>query len=95
MPAQFPTEPQIVTFPDKNLETTIKNALGKPLGEEMLSTELARLTKLSIQNRNVSDLTGLEYCTNLTFLEVRGEPVVDISPLSSLSNLTYLHLNNT
>lgn len=92
VPAQIPIEPRIVTFPDKNLETVIREALGKPSGGEILSTELAQLTELRIQYRGVSDLTGLEYCTNLTFLDIRGEPVTDISPLFALTNLTHLAL---
>ena len=78
-PAQTPIESQVVTFPDKNLETIVRDALGKPSSEEILFIELAQLTKLSITNSNVSDLTGLEYCTNLTFLEIREAPITDIS----------------
>lgn len=92
MPAQMPIEPKIVTFPDNNLETVIREALGKPFDEEILSTELAQLRELRIVYRDVSDLAGLEYCTNLTSLEVRGEPLNDISSLSSLTKLTRLTL---
>ena len=91
-PAPTPTKPEIVTFPDSNLEAAIRDALGKPPDEEILSTELAQLTRLRIQDRGVVDLTGLEYCINLTLLELRDEPITDISPLSSLTNLTDLHL---
>jgi len=85
-------EPEVVVFPDNNLGIIIREALSKPAGEEILSTELARLKKLSIKNTNISDLTGLEYCINLTSLEVRGGTLTDISPLSSLTQLTSLDL---
>ncbi len=88
-------KPQVIAFPDKNLETIIRNTLDKPSDEEILSTDLAKLKELSIQNSNVFDLTGLEYCINLTFLEIRGAPVTDISPLSSLTKLSALHIFNT
>ncbi len=91
-PVQIPIESQVITFPDKNLETIVRDALGKPFGEEILSTELAQLTELRIKNSSVSDITGLEYCTNLTFLEIRETPITNISPLSSLTNLTRLEL---
>ena len=87
MPAQVPTEPEIVTFPDKNLETVLREALGKPLDEEILSTELTQLRNLSVRNKNVYDLTGLEYCVNLTSLDLCGNQISDISPLSSLTKL--------
>ncbi len=89
---ETPIEAQVITFPDNNLETIIRDALGKPSGEEILSTELAQLQELRIKNSSVSDITGLEYCANLTFLEIRDAPITNISPLSSLTNLTHLHL---
>ena len=45
-PAQTPIESQVITFPDKNLETIVRDALGKPSGKEILSTELAQLQEL-------------------------------------------------
>jgi internalin A len=87
-------EPQVIAFPDENLETIIINTLNKSSDEEILSTDLAKLKELHIQNSNVSDLTGLEYCINITQLEIRETPVTDISPLSSLTKLNHLSLNN-
>jgi internalin A len=91
-PATFQTEPKIVTFPDKNLESVIKEALGKTADEEILSTELTQLTELKAQNAGITDLSGIEYCTNLTVLGFWGNPISDVSPVSSLTNLTDLHL---
>ena len=88
-------KPQVIAFPDKNLEAIIRNTLDKPFNEEILSTDLAKIKRLSIQNSNVFDLTGLEYCINLTFLEIRGEPITDISPLSSMTKLNALHIFDT
>jgi len=90
MPQPISTEPEIVTFPDKKLEISVREALGKPLDEEVLSTELAQLTELSVRNKNVYDLTGLEYCVNLTFLDICGNQIRDISPLSNLTKLYML-----
>lgn len=83
-----------IMFPDKDLETIIRNTLDKPSGEKISSVDLAKLKKLSIKNSGVSDLTGLEYCINLTSLEIREALVTDITPLSSLTNLTHLSLCN-
>ena len=44
-PTPAPDEP--VTFPDKNLEAAIRDALGKAPGEEITAAELAQLTILA------------------------------------------------
>jgi len=41
----------------------------------------------------IEDLTGLEYCTDLTTLRLEGH-IVDVSPLAGLSNLTHLSLGD-
>ena len=87
MPGQVLTEPKLVVFPDKNLDAGIRDALGKSLDEEILSTELAQLESLSVRDKNVHDLTGLEYCVNLTHLDLCGNQISDISHLSSLTKL--------
>ncbi|GAI41344.1 unnamed protein product, partial [marine sediment metagenome] len=58
--------PETVTFPDENLEAAIRDALGKPVGEEITAAELAKLTTLKAESSGIIDLSGLEYCTNLT-----------------------------
>ena len=88
-------ESELVTFPDKNLDAAIRDALGKSLDEEILSTELAQLENLSIRDKNVHDLTGLEYCVNLTHLDLCGNQISDISPISSLTKLYTLAITES
>ena len=85
--------PETVTFPDENLEAAIRDALGKPVGEEIMTAELANLTTLSAPFSDITDLSGLEYCTNLTELTLAKNQISDISSLSSLTNLTELTLH--
>ena len=85
-------EPESI-FPDGNLEAAIRDALGKPAGEEITAAELLNLTTLWALFSDITDLTGLEYCTNLTELNIYGNQISDISPLSSLTNLSQLRLN--
>ena len=82
-----------VTFPDGNLEAAIRDALGKPACEEIMAAELANLTTLWALFSDITDLTGLEYCTNLTELNIYGNQISNISALSSLTNLSQLRLN--
>ena len=91
--------PETVTFPDENLEAAIRDALGKPVGEEIMTAELTNLTTLSVPFSDITNLSGLEYCTNLTELTLHGNQISDISPLLENSGLgegdeVYLEDNN-
>ena len=46
-----------------------------PLGHDMLKIPLAR------EERNLADLTGLDYCTGLTYFDLGDNQISDISPL--------------
>ena len=86
-----PTAPETGVFADENLEAAIRDALGKPAGEAITPAEMAGLKVLILHARsNITDLSGIEYCTNLTWLRVAGDQLSDISPLASLTNLTGL-----
>ena len=86
------TGAETVTFPDKNLEAAIRDALGKAPGEEITADDLAELTELSANESGITDLSGLKYCTNLTELRLERNGVMDISPLASLTNLTFINI---
>jgi hypothetical protein len=73
-------EGEAVTFADPNMEAAIREAIGKAIGP-ICRSDLEGLTSLSASERNISDLTGLEYCTNLTELDLRYNEISDISPL--------------
>jgi len=85
------TDETAVTFPDSNLEAAIREAIGKPEGP-IHTSELEGLSFLAASRRNITDLTRLEYCTNITHLSLAYNQVSDISPLASLTNLTWLYL---
>jgi len=91
-PEEVAPAPETVAFPDEKLGAAIKDALGKPVGEEITVVELATLTTLGAESSNITDLSGLEYCTNLTGLGLRGNQINDISPLANLTSLTRLAL---
>jgi len=86
---------QIVTFPDPNLEATIRGSVGKiPTSYDITKTDLAGITQLYASEKGITDLTGLEFCTNLTHLQLAGnEDIMDFSPLSGLTKLIELDLS--
>ena len=86
-----PAGDPVVTFLDPNLEAVIREALNKP-SEPIYASELAGLGSLSAADRGIENLSGLQYCTNLTWLDLGFNQIGDVSPLANLTNLTYLVL---
>ncbi len=94
--------PMPVSIPDANLRAVIAQNLGKASNAPITDTEMATLTRLDAISKNISDLTGLEFATNLTYLNVgvdwsigssdKNNAITDISPIGKLTNLTQLEL---
>ena len=85
---------QIVDIPDANLRAVIADSLGKASDATITRADMLTLTHLAALNTNISDLTGLEYATNLTALNLGRNNISDISTLSRLTSLVVLHLSN-
>ena len=93
-----------VDIPDANLRAAVEAALDVGSSAPIASAEMATLTRLEASNANISDLTGLEFATNLTTLKLGPERIAnewrnsnavsDLSPLAGLTRLTLLHLPN-
>jgi ELWxxDGT repeat protein len=82
----------VVTIPDANLRLAVARALGLPITtsptgaslvqEPILASDLATLTELDADGRNITDLTGLEFATNLRRLNLAGNAALrDLAPL--------------
>ena len=80
-----------VTFPDPNLEAALRSALGIPTAP-LTSDNLRTLTTFYAEWRQITNLSGLEYATNLTTLSLPDNALSDVSPLAGLGNLLYLNL---
>ena len=74
----------VVHIADFNLKAAIRETLGKSGYGPITRTDIARLTTLNVSNRNIRDLIGLEFATNLTTLNLTG------NPLSSAAINTYI-----
>ena len=79
-------------FPDPNLETAIRGVVNKPEGS-LSSSDFEKVIVITASGRNISNLTGLEYCVNLQELYLSGNHIRDISALAELTNLSCLFLN--
>ena len=88
------SESSPATIPDANLRAAIEAALSKASGATITKGDMTRLRRLDARSADISDLTGLEFATNLTRLELGVNNITNISALSGLINLTWLGLDN-
>ena len=87
---------EAVYIPDPNLRAAIAESLGKGDTPDvsMTAAEMAKLTELVANGRDIENLTGLEFAINLEILYAPDNQIADLSPLSELTNLAVLHIWN-
>ena len=98
-PNSHNTEPDrlpgaFVHIPDSNLRTAIAEALGKNPNAPITAEEMEGFGRLVARNRDIHDLTGLQFATNLIRLNLRDNQISDLSPLAGLINLRELRLDH-
>ena len=84
-----------VHIPDPNLRAAIADALGKRINAPITVEEMQGLGELRAENRDIHDLAGLQFATNLNNLDLRGNQINDISPIGGLINLRTLVLRGS
>ena len=84
----------VVEIPDPNLERAIREVLSLSDSIPLTRGIMLQLTRLEAINSGITDLTGLEYATNLTGLNAGHNQIRDIRPLESLTQLAGLSLFN-
>lgn len=87
---------QSVNIPDPALRAAIERALNKDAGEIITQSDmrLDTFTFLTANNQGITDLSGLEYATQLEILFLQENSIADITPLSNLTRLTNLYLSH-
>ena len=84
---------QTVEIPDPNLREAIREALELPADAPITQQQMLTLENLNAGgNRDITDLTGLEYAINLKSLGLYQNPITDISVFSHLINLQGFNL---
>lgn len=61
---------------------------------EIYRDELRLVMQLGIHNKNIKDLTGIEYCENAINFAFLNNQITSIYPIRNLTNLTYLVLRD-
>jgi formylglycine-generating enzyme required for sulfatase activity len=83
---------QQVTIPDPNLNTVVREALGKPTGP-LTQADMLGLTGLSAIFRNITNVQGLEAAQNLVSLDLQDNQITNASFLTNLTRLAVLDLS--
>ena len=81
---------QIVEMPDLNLKQAVREALALSDERPLTQPEMLRLKTLDARDRQIADLTGLEYATNLIRITLPDNEISDLTPLARLMRLEYL-----
>ncbi|QLY40800.1 hypothetical protein HF295_08010 [Hujiaoplasma nucleasis] len=86
-------ENPVIEFEDPNLEIALRELLNKSEGD-IDARDARSITTLDLLGRNISNLNGLEYFTNLEVLILEDNFVSDLRPLRDLKKLESLNLRN-
>ncbi len=82
-----------VYIPDPNLRAVIEENLGKTPNAPITVEEMATLERIFPEDKGISDLTGLEFATNLEWLKIESNQISDLSPLAGLTKLDLLDIS--
>ena len=84
---------ELIGIYDINVEIAIRAESGKFNGDLTLE-DMQAVTELNLENKDISDLQGIQYLTNIKKLYLRGNNIKSIEPLKNLTDLEVLALNN-
>ena len=87
------SEPEKIEFGQSDLEFVIREILDKP-DDELTIEDLESIETIFVNSNtyDLSDLKGIEYCTNLIHLSISVSDIEDISYVSNLIKLEILDL---
>ncbi|MBD3332415.1 hypothetical protein GF356_06165 [candidate division GN15 bacterium] len=84
---------QVIVFPDEALDSLVRATVGMQTGDIHLS-DVEGMDELMAEDVGISDLSGLESCTDLKRVILPGSNISDLTPLASLPQLLTLNLIN-
>ena len=87
------TQSDSVAFADSNLESVVRQVLDRPHGR-LTSEDIASLTWLKAESKNIQSLAGLQHFTNLKSLNLMENQIADVGPLAGLTKLKSLSLKH-
>lgn len=85
---------EIIQFPDSNLKSAVLEVFGKNSDDEITISEAESIKLLSLPNKGIKNLEGLQYFKNLVMLQLYENEIKDLTVLSALTNLDILVLSD-
>ena len=92
LPIAAPQESAAEWMRDAALRAAVREALGLPTIVHLTKEHLLPLDELRVIDKGISDITGLEFATNLKVLYLSKNPITDLRPLANLTALRRLYL---
>ncbi len=86
-------ETKYIEFEDENFEHEVMKILGKKEGR-ILKAEVESISHISIREKQITSLEGIQYFTNLKSIDAAMNNINDITPLKQLNNLVDIQLWN-
>lgn len=83
---------KVIFIRDVFLRTEIRKKLNIEAPNPITMGDLEKLTDLSVQNKNIIYLDGIELAKNMVRIDVSHNYITDISYLNELKKLTYVDL---
>ena len=81
-----------VRVSDDAVRRALEEALNKPIGSSISVEDMAIITSLYVNERRITDLTGLETAIELRSLHAANNDITNLTPLVGLARITELHL---
>ena len=81
-------------MPDSVLRTAVRGEIGLLPDVPLTKERLQSARYINIAGKGISDITGLEFATDLRELDLRDNPVTDLRPLANLTMLEDLYLSD-
>lgn len=78
---------KFLVFTDENLVLEIRHSLGKAQSEPLVQKDVLEITELSLKEKGIESLEGIEYLKNLKSLNLSNNNISDIKAIGELPNL--------
>lgn len=86
-----PVGEQDITFRDPNFEMVIRKALGKNIGNILIS-DVQQIKSLTARVCGIMYVDELKYFSSLEYLDIYGNRINDLTPISNLKSLKELNI---
>lgn len=84
----------VVNFEDINLKNAILTELGKEANSQVTREDLLKITEINLSNKNITNLSGIEFLGNCTKINLSNNNVTNIDLLAYCTNLQEINLSN-